>query len=114
MNSLHCLVLALAIGLAVSSSDINNPLQTSQLMRNLQYAGGICSELLTQLSPATSVYCPQDPEYETAIVRWSDFSSGSFTAVVEPASIEDIAACVSLSQICSLILTVPGQICQQI
>ncbi|KAI4193801.1 MAG: hypothetical protein LQ350_008139 [Teloschistes chrysophthalmus] len=50
------------------------------------------------LSPDSSIYLPTDQQFGKLTDRWSDFSEGDISIVVEPATTRDVAATVSTSQ----------------
>ncbi|KAL8664627.1 MAG: hypothetical protein Q9202_002897 [Teloschistes flavicans] len=61
------------------------------------------------LSPDSSIYLPTDQNFGNLTDRWSDFSEGDISIVVEPASTQDVAATVKFAKDCALPFLAVGQ-----
>ncbi|KAI4107144.1 MAG: hypothetical protein L6R37_001845 [Teloschistes peruensis] len=61
------------------------------------------------LSPDSSIYLPTDQQFRKLTNRWSDFSEGDISIVVEPATTPDVAATVKFANDCALPFLTVGQ-----
>ena len=80
-----------AISIVCASASAEAPLQYP-ISKPKAYG----DRLEAHLSPTASVYYPDNPAFGSLSSRYSDFSLGSYAIIAEPATIDDVATCVSL------------------